>query len=116
MRKHTAQTSSGDAPLSKVKHADPRAMPEATADTESNDAVAATTVTIDRPRRELYDFWRDLSNLPTFMDNIERIDVLDDRRSHWVVQAPASQSVEWDSIISEDRPGERIAWETTPDS
>ena len=36
----------------------------------------------------------------------------DERRSHWVVAAPAGESVEWDSVITEDMPGEAIAWES----
>jgi uncharacterized membrane protein len=31
-------------------------------------------------------------------------------RSHWVAKGPAGTSVEWDAEITEDRPGERIAW------
>jgi len=38
------------------------------------------------------------------------VTVLDAARSHWVVKAPADSTVEWDSIITEDRPGELIAW------
>jgi uncharacterized membrane protein len=74
--------------------------------------VSIRTVTINRPREELYAFWRDFSNLPHFMENIERVDILDDRRSHWVVSAPAGQSVEWDSFITEDTPGSVIAWKS----
>ena len=69
------------------------------------------SITIGKPREEIYSFWRDLNNLPRFMENLERIDVLDDRRSHWVVQAPAGRKVEWNSVITEDQPGRRIAWE-----
>jgi uncharacterized membrane protein len=105
-----------DAPLSKARDADATAMQDATPDTESSDSIAATTLTIDRPRQELYDFWRDLTNLPTFMDNVRSIDILDERRSHWVLRAPAGREVEWDSVIIDDRPGERIAWETTADA
>lgn len=68
-------------------------------------------VTIDRPRDELYAFWRDPSNLARLMDNVERIDVIDATRSHWVVKGPAGSDIEWDSLIVEDAPGRRIAWQ-----
>jgi uncharacterized membrane protein len=42
--------------------------------------------------------------------------VIDAAHSHWVVKAPAGQTVEWDSIVDEDRPGELISWTSTPDS
>ena len=74
--------------------------------------VAVRAVTINKPRQELYAFFRNFSNLPQVMENIERIDELDDRRSHWVVKAPAGQTVEWDSVVVEDDPGRLIAWKT----
>jgi uncharacterized membrane protein len=71
-------------------------------------------ITIRRPAKELYAFWSDLGNLPRIMRTVEEIQVLDDRRSHWRVQGLAGKSVEWDSEITEDVPGERIAWRTLP--
>src|SRR5262245_51247370 len=46
------------------------------------------TVTIDAPIRALYELWRDPSNLPQLLPDVERVDLLDDGRSHWVVQGP----------------------------
>ncbi|WP_419825436.1 SRPBCC family protein [Sphingomonas sp.] len=71
---------------------------------------AGGTVTINKPRAELYSYFRDFSNLATFMENVERIDVRDKARSHWVVKAPAGQTVEWDARVTEEREGEMIAW------
>src|SRR5690606_3652458 len=43
-------------------------------------ATAVTrSVTIGRPRKEVYEYWRRFSNLANFMQHIERIDVLDER-------------------------------------
>ncbi len=67
-------------------------------------------VTINRPRPEVYAFWRDFTNLPRFMRHLQMVMVLDDRRSHWVAAAPAGASVEWDAETIEDRPNELIAW------
>jgi uncharacterized membrane protein len=78
--------------------------------------LVGRTVTIFKPREELYRFWRDLANLASFMENIESIRVLDATRSHWVVKAPAGQKVEWDSVIDEDRPNELISWTTAADA
>ncbi len=72
------------------------------------------SVTINRPARQLYDFWRDFTNLPQFMDNIKSVQKLDERRSHWVIKAPAGTSVEFDSRVTEDVPGRLIAWESEP--
>ena len=44
-------------------------------------ALSAEAVTIARPARELYDFWRDVANLAGIMENIESIEPIDDKRS-----------------------------------
>jgi len=72
------------------------------------------TLLIARPPAELFRFWRNLENLPEFMENIQSVRVLDDRRSHWVVKGPAGQSVEWDAEIVNEHPGEMISWQTLP--
>ncbi len=76
----------------------------------STAAAVTRAVTIAKPPAEVYRFFRDFNNLPTFMRHVERIDVLDDQRSHWVVRAPLGRTVEWDAIVTDDRPDERIAW------
>ena len=85
-------------------------------DRESSDATVVRAVTIGKPREEVFRFFRDFSNLARFMENIERIDVQDDQHSHWVVKAPAGQSIEWDSILTEEKPGRLLVWETGPDA
>jgi uncharacterized membrane protein len=72
------------------------------------------SVTIARRPEEVFEFWRDLSNLPRFLSHLERVDILDGRRSHWVVQGPAGMHVEWDAeLINEIRP-DLIAWRSLP--
>jgi uncharacterized membrane protein len=41
----------------------------------AGDTLVARSVTIKRPRQELYDFWRDFRNLPLFIENIKRVSV-----------------------------------------
>lgn len=72
------------------------------------------TLTIARSASELYEFWRDFERLPQFMQHVEAIMPLDKTHSHWVVLAPAGRTVEWDSEIVEDQPGERIVWRSLP--
>lgn len=68
------------------------------------------SVTINRPRQEVYDFWRDLQNLPRFMQHLESVTAGPGPRSHWVATGPAGTTVSWDAEIVEDRPGELLAW------
>jgi uncharacterized membrane protein len=100
-----------DAPLTTSKDQS-RAVDEATEALIENrgDALVGRTVTINRPIGELFSYFRDFANLATFMENVERIDVLDDRRSHWVVKAPGGKTVEWTSVVTEEAPDSFIAW------
>jgi uncharacterized membrane protein len=74
------------------------------------------SVVIDRPRQELYAFWRNLENLPRFMRHLESVVVIDECRSHWVARGPAGTRVEWDAEIHHEVPNELIAWRTVPGS
>jgi uncharacterized membrane protein len=73
-------------------------------------------ITINRPRQEVYGFWHNFENLPRFMEHLQSVQVLDERRSHWTVKAPAGSSVEWDAETIEDRPNELIRWRSLPES
>lgn len=72
-------------------------------------ASSRFSVTINRPSGELFAYWRDFQNLPQFIDNVERIDVIDEKRTHWVIKAPADKTVEWDALITEESQGHVIA-------
>ncbi|MEO8294742.1 MAG: SRPBCC family protein [Gemmatimonadota bacterium] len=68
------------------------------------------TITINRPAEELYSFWRNFENLPSFMGHLESVKVLDSLRSHWVVKGPAATHFAWDAEIHNEIPGKLIAW------
>jgi uncharacterized membrane protein len=68
------------------------------------------SIVLNRPRGEVYRFWRNLENLPRFMDHLEAVTVLDERRSHWTAKGPAGSRVEWDAEIHNEIPNELIAW------
>ncbi|MBD2163629.1 SRPBCC family protein [Calothrix membranacea FACHB-236] len=68
------------------------------------------TVTINKPAEELYRFWHDFEKLPTFMKHLKSVKVYDDKRSHWIANAPLGNSVEWDANILEDRENQFISW------
>ena len=68
------------------------------------------TVTINKSAEELYNYWHNFEQLPTFMRHIQAITVIDPRRSHWIAKAPLGQQIEWDADILDDRPNELISW------
>jgi uncharacterized membrane protein len=75
-------------------------------------APISQTVTISQPRSELYAFWREFTNLPRFMDNIVSVEPVDEKRSRWVIKAPAGTTIEFVSRITADEVGSLIAWES----
>jgi len=71
-------------------------------------------ITIRRQPHDVYQFWRDFRNFPSFMSHVDSVAVLDDRHSHWTVHGPGGRSVEWNAEITEDRPDQLIAWRSLP--
>jgi uncharacterized membrane protein len=71
------------------------------------------SVTVNRPRQEVYRCWRDFENLPRFMEHLESVRTDGDGQSHWKATAPVKKSVEWDAEIVELRPDELISWRST---
>ena len=101
-----------DAPLATSKKGS-EAIDEAKQSTtigDTGNALVARAVTINKPVAELYAYFRDFSNLPTFMENVVSIDVRDSTHSHWVVKAPGGTTVEWDATVTEERENATIAW------
>ena len=72
------------------------------------------SITIARPPTEVYAFWRRLEQLPTFMRNLESVEELDERRSHWVASGPFGTRVAWDAELVTDEPGRSISWRSLP--
>ena len=101
-----------NAPAIAARDGDVRAS-EAPRDEKS---VTWGIVTINRPAQELYDYWRDFSNLAHVMENIERIDCQDADHSTWTVKAPADNKVTWDAVVTKDEPGRLIEWQSAEGS
>jgi uncharacterized membrane protein len=79
---------------------------------QGDQTFVGRTVTIGKPRQEIYDIWKDFTRFPSFMENVLRVERLDDSRSEWLIKGPAGSDVKIISRIVEDVPGSRIAWES----
>ena len=68
-------------------------------------AVVGRTVTINRPRNEIYAYWRDFRNLARFVENVRDVSVEGDL-TRWTIYGPLGRDV---SLKSSDhrRPRER---------
>lgn len=75
-------------------------------------AVVGRTVTIAKPRNEVYAFWRDRSNLAGFMEHVKSVEEVDDI-NRWVIEGPMGRAVHLETRMVEDRPDEMISWRST---
>lgn len=70
-------------------------------------------ITIQCTPREVYDLWRDLTNLPKFMSHVESVTMEDANISKWVIKEGPKELV-YRAEISEDTPGRRLRWRSLP--
>lgn len=68
------------------------------------------TLCINAPVSTVFEFWTDFRNFPNFIWLVERVHILDDKRSRWVIKAPLGKQVEFDSQITELIEGRSIVW------
>jgi uncharacterized membrane protein len=74
------------------------------------------TLFIDAPPELVYEFWTDYENFPLFMSNVREVRDLGGGRSHWIVRGPGGVPIEWDAVLTEQVPGEMLAWRSRPGS
>lgn len=104
---------------SRRRDVDPDSAPGYTARRSFGDyKVVGRTVTIAKPRAELFAFWRDFANLPRFMANLDRVEPSGSEAGHatWFIRAPAGKVYEVDTRIAREIDGELIAWRSTEES
>ena len=61
------------------------------------------------PLSMAYNQWTQFEDFPRFMDGVESVTQLDDKRLHWVAKI-AGERREWYARITEQTPDQRIAW------
>jgi uncharacterized membrane protein len=72
------------------------------------------SIVINRPRAQVFRFWRHFENLSRFMENVRSVRRIDPKTSHWIVKAPAGRTAEWDAVVHNEIPDRLIAWRTLP--
>jgi len=72
------------------------------------------TLLVNASPDQAYKLWRNFAGLPRFMVHLKSVRELDSRRSEWVVLGPGQRELRWSAEITEDTPGQRIAWRSLP--
>ena len=70
------------------------------------------TIDVDVPVSTAYNQWTQFEEFPRFLDHVESIEQKSDTLLHWKVKA-AGQVREFDAVITEQHPDERVAWTST---
>jgi uncharacterized membrane protein len=91
-----------------------RDVPRELPDTRAVNVTRA--VTINRPPQACYHVWRRFEDLPRFMLHLESVTPVREGVTHWVAKAPLGAKVEWDAEITNDQPGQLIAWRSVDEA
>jgi uncharacterized membrane protein len=72
-------------------------------------ATIEQSIDVDVPVRTAYDRWTQFEDFPAFMEGVEEIRQIDDTHTHWRTKV-AGKEKEFDAVITEQTPDQRIAW------
>ncbi|MFF8092933.1 SRPBCC family protein [Streptomyces sp. NPDC016675] len=75
-------------------------------------SMVKEAVDVEVPVHTAYNQWTQFEEFPHFMEGVEEIRQLDDRRSHWTTKVSGVKR-EFDTEIVDQLPDERITWRTT---
>ena len=74
-----------------------------------------TAIDIKVPVQTAYNQWTQFEKFPAFMEGIVEVHQLDDTHLHWKAVLGGLEK-EWDAVITEQIPDERITWKSTSGS
>ena len=75
------------------------------------DGIEAS-VTIQRAVGEVFRFYRDFNNLPSFLGDVMAVEQVGPATSQWTIQGPLGIRANWTIKVTEERTNEVIRYET----
>jgi uncharacterized membrane protein len=70
------------------------------------------SIDVNVPVRTTYNQWTQFEEFPRFMEGVKSVHQLDDKRLHWKTEI-AGMEQDFDAIIDQQVPDQRIAWHST---
>lgn len=75
------------------------------------------SLTVNAPRKFVYDAWRDFEKLPRFLHHIKKIKVNDEIHSQWILNTPGKMpTIKWEAEIIDQEDGRELSWRSLPGS
>jgi uncharacterized membrane protein len=88
-----------------------------TANKKASALEVKSVFTVLKPVSEVYEYWRNLENLPSFMQHLQSVEVLDERRSSWSARIPGGLGeISWEAVIQDEEPNRLLSWSSLPGS
>ena len=75
-------------------------------------AMVEKSIEVNVPVSTAYKQWTHFESFPRFMEDVEEVTQLNDKRLHWRAEIGGIER-ECDAEIVEQPPGERVAWRST---
>jgi uncharacterized membrane protein len=75
-------------------------------------SIIEKSIEVNVPVRSAYNQWTQFEEFPKFMDGVQEVRQLDDTHLHWKASI-GGKDKQWNAVITEQRPDERIAWKST---
>lgn len=70
------------------------------------------SIEVDVPVTTAYNQWTQFESFPTFMEGVQEVQQLDDKRLRWVAEV-AGERKEWTAEIVQQEPDRVISWRST---
>ncbi|APW98515.1 cyclase [Halobiforma lacisalsi AJ5] len=76
--------------------------------------TVARSIIVGQPAAELTEYWRDPDHLDRIAGRFADVsgDPAAEERHHWRADAPLGRSLEWEALLVEDEPGDRLRWQS----
>lgn len=69
-----------------------------------------SSVVVEAPVSRVYDYWRNLENLPSFMTNVEDVRATSPGMTHWRIKGPLGTKMEFDAQTTQEEENRALGW------
>jgi len=87
-------------------------------DTTDPQAINITeNIVVNAPRTKVYEFWRELANLPKFMTHLKSVEETGYGGSQWIANTPGNLiGLKWNAAITREEDDTYIGWQSVEGS